>query len=328
MSNGRRVRPQPHATRLDGRVESLAPICPAVPRHWEAAVRARQDLTIRDAGPTIRLMTNPANPLEQSQYTQRVVAFVDILGFADLVKRADTRPTLQVAIVDALHRVRMVGAPTGDATDLRNQNFSDSLILSAANTPNGLWHLALSIDALAWNLLNLGLLVRGAITIGGLHHDDHIVFGLAVNEAYRLESTVARYPRVILSRSALAAAKKWAVEHEVWETYRTSRLRRSADGVWHLNILTELGCFSRQADVADPDGNAWYVQGKQLHAILQGMVDDTVDQPEVYAKVEWFARYWNAEVATPGAASTATLIPPVRLAGMEERGPTLPFRTS
>lgn len=170
--------------------------------------------------------------------------------------------------------------------------------------------------------------MRGAITIGGLHHDDDIVFGLGVNEAYRLESTVARYPRIILSRSVLAAAKDWAAEHEVWDTYRSSRLRRSSDGVWHLNILTELGCFSRQAGVTDPDGNAYSVQGHQLHGILQGMIDDAVDQPDIYAKVEWFARYWNAEVATPNAALTATLIPPVRLAGMEERGAMLPFRAS
>lgn len=172
-----------------------------------------------------------------ARYTPRVVAFVDILGFGDLVKRADTRPPLQEAIVDALRAVRAVGAPSGGDTDLRTQNFSDSLILSAADTPNGLWHLALTVDALAWNLLNLGLLVRGAITIGGIHNDDDIVFGLAVNEAYRLESTVARYPRIVLSRSALAAARQWAGEHDTWRTYETSRLRRGADGVWHLNSL-------------------------------------------------------------------------------------------
>lgn len=66
-------------------------------------------------------MTKTENTLERSDYTQRIVAFVDILGFADLVKRADTRPSLQAAIVDALHRVRTIGAPTGDATDLRTQ---------------------------------------------------------------------------------------------------------------------------------------------------------------------------------------------------------------
>jgi hypothetical protein len=36
--------------------------------------------------------------------------------------------------------------------------------------------------------------------------------GLGVNEAYKLESTVARYPRIMLSRAALTACRAWARE--------------------------------------------------------------------------------------------------------------------
>lgn len=57
------------------------------------------------------------------------------------------------------------------------------------------------------------------------------------------------------------------------------------------------------------------------------MIDDAVDQPEVYAKVEWFARYWNDEVATAASPGDGTRIPPLRLAGSEGRGATLPFRS-
>lgn len=39
---------------------------------------------------------------------------------------------------------------------------------------------------------------------------------------------------------------------------------------------------------------------KQMYGILQNMIDDAVDQPDVYGKVERFARYWNDEVATSG----------------------------
>jgi hypothetical protein len=60
--------------------------------------------------------------------------------------------------------------------------------------------------------------------------------------------------------------------------------------------------------------------------MLQNMLDDAVDRPEIYAKVEWFARYWNAEVATPVHDSIPAIIGSIRLAGDEERGPILPFR--
>jgi hypothetical protein len=43
-----------------------------------------------------------------------------------------------------------------------------------------------------------GLLIRGAVTIGDIVHDDSIVFGPALNRAYELESQQAIYPRIIL----------------------------------------------------------------------------------------------------------------------------------
>jgi hypothetical protein len=262
-----------------------------------------------------------------SRYCDRVVGFVDILGFAELVRRADRDAALRTGILDALERVRRVAPPTGEETELRAQNFSDSLILSAAYTPEGLWHLLLSIDALAWNLLQLGVLIRGAVTTGGIHHDDRVVFGVGVNDAYRLESTVARTPRVILGARAVAAASAYAEQHEVWSTYCSSRLLRDRDGVWFLNYLFELGCFSRQASTnPDMERHPFFAVGRSIQRLLQEKLDTTLDQPDVYAKVEWFARYWNAEVATHPDPNGIAVIGPVILAGDELRSAPLPFR--
>jgi hypothetical protein len=141
-------------------------------------------------------MTHPkpqnVPPSPNSANTDRVVGFIDILGFADLVRHADRDPALRNEIIEALGKVRSISAPGLESTDLRTHSFSDSLILSARNTPDGLWHLLLSMDALAWNLLQIGVLVRGGVTIGGMHHDEQIVFGVGVNDAYQLESTVAK----------------------------------------------------------------------------------------------------------------------------------------
>lgn len=263
-----------------------------------------------------------------SEYCDRVVGFVDILGFADLVRRADREPELRDHIAEALGNVRRVSPPTEGKTDLRSQNFSDSLILSAADTPDGFWHLLLSIDALAWNLLQLGVLIRGGVTIGGMRHEPDIVFGVGVNEAYRLESTVAKMPRIVLGARAFDAAERYARQHEVWATYRSARLLRDRDGVWFLNYLTELGCFNRQ-DPRNPDmlSHPFCELGRSIRSIIQSKLDRTLDQPDVYAKVEWFARYWNAEVATHPDPDAEPVIGPIRLAGMGTRVVPLPFRS-
>ncbi|MFE1602310.1 hypothetical protein [Methylobacterium sp. ID0610] len=226
-------------------------------------------------------------------------------------------------------QVRAVSSPSGGETDLRSQNFSDSLILSAANTPDGLWHLLFSVDALAWNLLQIGVLIRGGVTIGGMRHDPNLVFGVGVNEAYRLESTVAKMPRVVLGARAFEAAERYARETEVWAVYRNARLLRDRDGVWFLNYLTELGCYNRQ-DPGNPDmlRHPLCSVGRSIRQIIQTKLDLTLDQPDVYAKVEWLARYWNAEVARHPDPNVEPAIGPISLAGQEVRVPPLPFRSS
>jgi len=202
-------------------------------------------------------------------YRDRVVGFVDILGFADLVRQADRDPQLRNRISEALNQVRSVSSPTKSDTDLQTQNFSDSLILSAVDTADGFWHLLLSIDALSWNLLQIGVLIRGGITIGGMRHERAIVFGIGVNEAYRLESTVAKMPRVVLGARAYAAAERYAQEHEVWATYRNARLLRDRDGVWFLNYLMELGCFNRQLPTnSDMERHPLWAVGRSVQSIM------------------------------------------------------------
>jgi len=273
-------------------------------------------------------VTSFPNQPNDDGYRDRVVGFVDILGFADLVQRADRDGTLRRQITDALSRVRAVTLPEGGETDLRTQNFSDSLILSATNTPEGFWHLLLSIDSLAWNLLQLGILLRGGISIGGMKHNDEHVFGLGVNEAYRLESIVAKTPRVVLGAKAFDAAERYAKDGEVWAEYRNARLLRDRDGVWFLNFLTELGCFNRQ-DPSNPDmlRHPLCQVGRSIQQIIQSKLDSTLEQPDVYAKLEWLAHYWNDEIATHPDPTATPVIGPVKLAGTESRSTPLPFRS-
>jgi class 3 adenylate cyclase len=75
------------------------------------------------------------------------------------------------------------------------------------------------------------LAVRGGVTIGGMQHDDQTVFGLGVNEAYRLESTIAKVARVVLGSRAIGAARRYAGEDPIWAAYSNARLLRDHDGV-------------------------------------------------------------------------------------------------
>jgi hypothetical protein len=61
--------------------------------------------------------------------------------------------------------------------------------------------------------------------------------------------------------------------------------------------------------------------------MIQAKADCTLDQPDVYAEIDWLARYWNAEVAPPRSDGKISVLGPILLAGQEPRTTPLPFRT-
>src|SRR5260370_19837608 len=52
---------------------------------------------------------------------------------------------------------------------------------------------------IAGDALRIGLLLRGGATIGNLYHTTRVIFGKALIDAYYIESTVSKFPRVVLS---------------------------------------------------------------------------------------------------------------------------------
>ncbi len=268
-------------------------------------------------------MTDASDSSAQASYVRRVVGFVDILGFASLVNRADKNKSLRQEIVEALGKVQTTAAPkeTTEDSDLRAHNFSDSLILSAKDTATGFWHLLLSLDALAWNLLQMGVLIRGGVTIGRIQHEEHIVFGVGVNEAYHLEFNIARKPRIALGKAAVKAASVFAANDAVWETYKNSRLLRDDDGVWFLNYLCELSAFSNQPTRGmGIEEHPLYITGNTIRSVIQNQVETILDRPDIYEKIAWLASYWNKEVAPVRNDGRQPLFEPIVLAGQEPRG--------
>jgi len=75
------------------------------------------------------------------------------------------------------------------------------IVMSSNASVQGLIYLAAVVRQLALDLLTNGLLIRGAIAKGPLHHVGSVMFGPAFLDAYRIERDIAKYPRIILSQA-------------------------------------------------------------------------------------------------------------------------------
>jgi hypothetical protein len=152
-------------------------------------------------------------------YEQRLVAYIDILGWSEAcktesVRLADAAKIIHDAANDySTHTKAAIERISREAKGETNPMymavqagaFSDNYVLSMP-AAFGLRILS-SASALCIKLLQLGFLTRGGVTIGSVHHHDNVIFGPALIEAVALERE-AHYPRLLCSDNLLTHMAK------------------------------------------------------------------------------------------------------------------------
>jgi hypothetical protein len=130
-------------------------------------------------------------------YQTRIVAFFDILGWKNEIAAAADDPRRVARLAAAVRTFNAHGVAVGHA-GARLTTFSDNVVFSKPFAQGDVQWLLQSLATTQLGLAVQGFWIRGAVTIGSLHHDEHIVFGPALNRAYHLESKVACYPRILI----------------------------------------------------------------------------------------------------------------------------------
>lgn len=178
------------------------------------------------------------NNNSQAVYENRVVAFIDLLGFRELVSFSALHPEAAGHIYSFLIGIQgqqvmgglYGGIPTVGldgtrevklARDLPNTEnmlelikthwpieitqFSDSLVLSCKAEDGATSILLLEfVVKLMLGAFQHGFLLRGGITLGLLSHQEGgPLFGPAFIEAYALESKYALWPRIIVDKTVV-----------------------------------------------------------------------------------------------------------------------------
>jgi hypothetical protein len=139
-------------------------------------------------------------------------------------------------------------------------------------------------------------LIRGGICKGELYHDGSVIFGPAFIEAYRLESTVANFPRVVLGADAYSDALQYGNDDDRWKHDFDCDLRFSDDGPVHVHVLKRFANLNRQEPASlDADEVA---QAQIAESALQSIINTSMHEPRHFGKVKWFAVYWNGTVPT------------------------------
>ena len=236
-------------------------------------------------------------------YETRCLAFIDILGFSELIKESQGNHERFLWLRSLFMEFESVGShiaadntamaeigkilPTlrGKSDPTHMVAFSDSIVLSTSVRPScepaAVFALAQRTADLCTQLLHFGCLTRGGITIGDLFHESNVVFGPALLDAYKLESQVAVYPRILFSDDAV----RYINDFQLLGSDQRAVIR-DRDGLPYLNVLA--WAVSRQNNFDDDS----FDRIRDNLIALRGTSRDL----RAHAKIEWYVDYFNDTV--------------------------------
>jgi len=238
-------------------------------------------------------------------YEKRIVAFIDILGFAQKLKNTqsvsnegkieDNEKEIK-NLVSAFARIReLIGIDEpieGVAQSRMVTQFSDSIVISfdPKEESKEFEYLLGELLFLQIDLLKYNLQIRGGISYGQLIHTDKVLFGPALVNAYRLESLAAVSPRIILPKSL------YKKNSEFWEIVSKKKnehnldifLSIDEDDFYYLDYFDK--CQSPDALIFSNDQE--YINHLKLlkRTIIKGI---KTTKPGIYSKYGWMKTKWN-----------------------------------
>jgi hypothetical protein len=215
------------------------------------------------------------------------------LGFRALVARLgkDTGAVESLReILKEVHKPKLPGVADPASVGYRTQSISDAVAISTDPTPEGLLMLFGSLNQLTFGLLQEGYFVRGAIVRGRLYHDNAIIFGDALIRAYDLETTVAKYPRIVVHSQVIAGLPLGVLGESC-----KSNVVASEDGPFFLNTLSRTN-----HDLLISRDQVMFERYREVKEKLQ-RYREAIDNPAHFEKLKWFVAYWNKSIPEPYA---------------------------
>lgn len=241
----------------------------------------------------------------ERKYEMRVTAYIDILGFSDIISNTidknGTDVVEQISLIhDAYEAVRDVWNLDLSSSERKEitvsdtkivTTFSDSIVISFKITEQSeVFHTILELQWMIMRLIVKGILCRGAVTYGKLYHTEQMLFGPALVEAYLLESKAALYPRVILDKSLIDLGSKSGRHNPEDEAgYIKDMLERDTDGMYYIDYF-----IKAQSELNDPQYDFPEYIDKLADLIRKGLMGaSSPTKVDVRIKYYWMKERYN-----------------------------------
>ena len=252
-------------------------------------------------------------PRTADKYEERYVAFIDILGFKELIassvrEDSDVSPSMIFNALDIRHQsiennfFGLLGmtTPSDQSIDFQVHSFSDCVVASCRKTPLGLGLLLFFCWQISSDWLSKGFLSRGGLARGKLIHNPNeggaaLIFGPAFNQAYKLESEIADLPRLIFSKEVRqdhsSITQDLNPDNAKLRMVSIALVKQFPDGPTGIDIFSHLRNGGFDASTQSYDGDA--IQYKNA---LTSHLNNACDTPHFFRKIRWIVERFNSAI--------------------------------
>lgn len=251
---------------------------------------------------------------KELKYERRLIAFIDILGFKDIVKQSE-KDTAKIELIYSVleylkdweksekwdlkfveieESAQYKGVNNFDLRGRTNTTtFSDSIVVSVKvdeNVNEMASTLIVNLAYIGTILLEKGILFRGGLTIGNIIHvDNGTVFGQGLIDAFMLETRSAKYPRIVLSDKLLKELN-YPLETKRNRYPYHQYLDRYDDGCVGFHQLIYYQVIESWTEMT-PELLTESLN-KVRKVIISGL-DSSFEKPEVFEKFKWLKEQYN-----------------------------------
>lgn len=223
----------------------------------------------------------------EKDYSDRLVAFVDILGFQRLISQDNTEAMISINIIDGhLQHVLNVLQNEHDKV-FSTRLFSDCMCISCDYTTENLFYIVFELAFIQFTMSCDGVFLRGALSRGNHFENDRMIFSKGLVNAYNIEKK-AVYPRIIIDSTLIGPIiddNSFYAPYYIQERTKNFIIQ-SPDryySVDYLNILYQEGMDQ--------------IDALQFHKdSIEAAVDRNYLDSRITDKYRWLAEYHNSKV--------------------------------
>ncbi len=248
------------------------------------------------------------------KYENRLIAFIDILGFKEIVRSSETddskieflhsvlnylksweiSESWSLQLVEIEEDAQKKGVENFDIRGKTNStSFSDSIVVSV-EVENNINEMAstliVNLAYIGAILFEKGILFRGGLTIGNLiHNENGTVFGQGLIEAYQLESNNAKFPRIVLSDKLLKQLN-YPLDTKRNRYPYHQYIERFKDGCVGFHQMIYFQVVESWTEMTDEKLKSSL--GKIRKVIVNGL-DTSFENPSIFEKFKWLKEQYN-----------------------------------